>query len=60
MRDLGDRVFATGLMRTRGRESGAATESPVGTMVDIANGKTTRVRTFLSHDAARAAAGLSE
>src|SRR4029453_17644639 len=47
-RDLGDRVVAIGRVRMRGRGSGAETESPLATVVDLKNGKAIRVRTYLN------------
>jgi ketosteroid isomerase-like protein len=59
--DLGDRVFATGSFRTRGRQSGAVTESPVAALVDVdAASKGTRVLTYLDPKDALKAAGLAE
>ena len=60
IRDLGDRVVGLGRVRTRGKESGAETESPFGLVVDIVNGKATRVRSYLDCDAALAAADLRD
>jgi hypothetical protein len=45
---------------TRGKGSGADTESPFGTVVDILNGKAIRVRSYLDCDEALAAADLRE
>jgi ketosteroid isomerase-like protein len=58
-RDLGDRVVAIGRVRMRGRGSGAETESPLATVVDLKNGKAIRVRTYLNPREALEAAGLS-
>ncbi len=60
IRDLGDRVVAIGRIRTRGKASGAATESPFALVSDVKNGKTTRVRTYLDPHEALEAAGLEE
>jgi ketosteroid isomerase-like protein len=60
IRDLGDRVVAIGRIRTRGKASGAATESPLAAVSDIRDGKAIRVRTYLDPDEALKAAGLSE
>ena len=60
IRDLGDRIVAIGWVRTRGRGSGAETESPIGTVSDIKDGKAIRIRTYLDADEALEAAGLSE
>jgi ketosteroid isomerase-like protein len=60
IRDLGERVVATGRLRIRGRESGVETESPLGIVVDFSEGKVLRVQTFLDPAQALDAAGLSE
>ena len=60
IRDLGDQVLAFGHLRTRGKTSGALTESPVGYIADFANGKVTRTRTYLDPGEALEVAGLSE
>ena len=60
VRDLGDQLVATGVVRARGRESGIETESPLGAVVDFRNGKAIRIRTFLDHGEALKVAGLSE
>ena len=60
VRDLGDRVVAVGRLRTRGRGSGALTESPFGLVVDFQNGKVIQVRSYLDPDETLEAAGLSE
>jgi ketosteroid isomerase-like protein len=59
IRDLGDRIVATGRLRTRGRGSGIETESSYGIVCDWANGKATRIWTYVDADEALAAAGLS-
>ena len=60
IRDLGDRILAIGLIRARGRESGAEIESPLGYVTDFTSGKATQVRGYLDHGEALKAAGLSE
>ena len=60
VRDLGDRLLALGSFRVRGRESGAEVESQVGALVDMKEGRATRVLTFLDPREALEAAGLSE
>ena len=60
IRDLGDRIFATGLLRTRGKTSGVETESPFGYIAHFKNGKATEIRTYLDPKEALEAAGLSE
>src|SRR5436190_24251153 len=47
IRDLGDRVVAIVSGRTRGKASGAATESPFACISDFKNGRSVRVRTYL-------------
>src|SRR5687767_13594744 len=58
--DLGDRVVAIGRIRTRGKESGAETESPWAYVAEFKNGKAIRIRTYLEPKEALKAAGLSE
>ena len=58
IRDLGDRTFAIGSLRTRGNESRAETEALIGTITDYKNAKAIRVQTFLDHKEALEAAGL--
>jgi ketosteroid isomerase-like protein len=60
IRDGTDKMVAIGVLRTRGKESGAATESPLATVVEFKGAKAIRVRTYLDPDEALAAAGLSE
>jgi ketosteroid isomerase-like protein len=60
IRDLGDRVVATGHLSTGGKGSGVDTESPFGTVIEIANGKAIRIRSYLDADEALAAADLPE
>jgi ketosteroid isomerase-like protein len=60
VRDLGDRIVAIGRIRTRGRESGAETESPLGYLAEFNNGRMVRIWSYLDPDEARKAAGLSE
>jgi ketosteroid isomerase-like protein len=60
IRDLGDRIVAIGHVRTRGRESGAVTESPFAAVTDFRDGKAVRIRTYLDPKEALEAAGLSE
>jgi putative acetyltransferase len=58
VRDLGDRVVAIGRIRTRGKESGAETETPWSCVADFKDGRAVRMRTYLEPEAALAAAGL--
>ena len=60
IRDLGDRVVATGQIHTRGRGSGMELASSYASVSDFENGKAIRVRTYLDADEALEAAGLSE
>ena len=60
IRDPDDQVVAIGRIRTRGKASGAVTESPLGYVADFRNGKVTRIRTYLDPEAALEAAGMSE
>jgi ketosteroid isomerase-like protein len=60
IRDLGDRIFALGRLRTRGKTSGVETESPFGYVAHFKNGKATEVRTYLDPKEALEAAGLRE
>ncbi len=57
-RDLGDKLVAIGVLRARGKQSGAAVESPLATVVEFRDGKGIRVRTFLDPDEALESAGL--
>jgi ketosteroid isomerase-like protein len=56
IRDLGERIVAVGRMRGRGRSSGAAAETPIGWVVDFADGKMVRMRDYLDPDEALEAA----
>jgi ketosteroid isomerase-like protein len=58
IRDLGDQIVAIGQIRTRGKSSGAETESPIATVTDLRNGKAFRIRTYLDTNDALEAAGL--
>jgi ketosteroid isomerase-like protein len=60
VKDLGDRIVATGRIRTRGKQSGAEVESSLGYLAHYKNGKATEVRTYLDPAEALKAAGLSE
>ena len=60
IRDLGDRVFASGRWITRGEESGVETTPPLASVVDFKDGKAIRVRSYLDPGDALQAAGLSE
>jgi ketosteroid isomerase-like protein len=58
IRDLGDRIVAIGRAHTRGMKSGVETESPICWVVDMKNGKASRVLTYLDPKEALEAAGL--
>jgi ketosteroid isomerase-like protein len=60
IQDLGDRIVAIGRLRTRGKESGAETESPVGNVGEFKDGKAVEIRTYLDPKEALEAAGLRE
>jgi ketosteroid isomerase-like protein len=60
IRDPGDQIVAIGHIHTRGKASGAVTESPLGYVADFRDGKVTRIRTYLDPQEALEAAGLSE
>jgi uncharacterized protein len=58
VRDLGDRVLAIGRMHTRGKGSGAETDSPFAHVTDFKDGKAIRMWTYLDPNEALEAAGL--
>jgi ketosteroid isomerase-like protein len=58
--DVGGRIVATGHLRIGGKESGAETESPVGFVADLKDGKAIRIQTYLDPQEALEAAGLRE
>jgi ketosteroid isomerase-like protein len=58
IRDLGDRLLAIGRIRTRGKASGAVTESPFCYLAEFKDAKVIRVWTYLDPDEALEAAGL--
>ena len=60
IRDLGDRVVPIGRFHVRGRESGAATESPWGAVVEFKGSRGIRIRSYFNVEEALEAAGLSE
>jgi ketosteroid isomerase-like protein len=60
IRAVGERVVAVGRLRTRGKESGVETESPVGWVVDFRNGKVIRAQAYLDPEEALEAVGLRE
>ncbi len=61
IRDLGgDRVLAVGRMRTRGKGSGAETESPFASVTQAKDGKAIRISTYLDLEEALSSVGLEE
>jgi ketosteroid isomerase-like protein len=60
IQDLGDRIVGIGRLRTRGKESGAATESPWGGVATFKDGKAIQIRTYLDPKDALEAVGLRE
>jgi ketosteroid isomerase-like protein len=58
--DLGDGLVALGSTRTRGKASGAETETPLALVTEIRNGKTISIRAYLSREEALEAVGLSK
>jgi ketosteroid isomerase-like protein len=60
IRDLGDRILATGRIRARGNQSGAWTDSPFAQVVQFKNGKALRIRAYLNPEEALEAEGLRE
>jgi ketosteroid isomerase-like protein len=59
-RDLGDRVLWRGRLEGRGRGSGVPVSAPLDILYDVRAGKISRMHSFLDHDEALRAAGLSE
>jgi len=55
-RDLGDTVLVLGRLRGFGRSGGVPVESPVGAVWELRDGKIWRLRAYLTHDEAIAAA----
>ena len=60
IRDLGDRLVAIGRTRTRGKASGAETETPWAFLAELRQGKGFRIQTYLDPDEALAAAELDD
>jgi ketosteroid isomerase-like protein len=58
IRDLGDGLVAIGRTHVRGKASGAETETPIGFVTEVRNGKTISIRAFLDPNKALEAAGL--
>ena len=59
-RDLGDRVLWRGRLEGRGRGSGVPVSAPLDILYDVRAGKISRMHSFLDHDEALRAAGLTE
>ncbi len=47
IRDVGDRLVATGTLRIRGKSSGVPTESPFSCVAEFKNGRAIRIQTYL-------------
>jgi ketosteroid isomerase-like protein len=60
IRDLGDGLIAIGRTRTRGKASGAETETPLALVTEVKNGRTISIRAYLDPKKALEAADLSE
>lgn len=58
-REHGDKVVVLGHMHMRGRGSGVELDQRTGWVVEIHEGKMTRLQAFLSHEEALAAGGIS-
>jgi ketosteroid isomerase-like protein len=56
--DLGDRLLGLGHVEGSGRASGAGFDNEWAFVVTVRDGEVVREQIFLSHDEARAAAGL--
>ncbi len=60
LRDLGERIVASGRLHARGRASGAEVESPIGWVIEFREGRVIRMRDYLDPEEALDAAGLLE
>jgi ketosteroid isomerase-like protein len=60
LRDLGDRVLWLGRLEGRGRVSGVPVNAPLDILYDFRGANISRMRSFLDHEEALRAAGLSE
>jgi uncharacterized protein len=60
IRDFGERIVGIGRLRTRGRASGAETESPVAWVVEFKNGKAIHATAYLEPSDALEAVGFKE
>ena len=59
-RDFGERVVGIGRLRTRGKASGAETETPVAWVVEFKNGQAIYAKAYLEPSDALEAAGFKE
>jgi ketosteroid isomerase-like protein len=60
IRDLGDRVLWLGRILGVGRGGGVPVDAPNGVLIDVRDGKISRIRTYSDHDEALRAAVLAE
>ena len=60
IRDLGERIVASGRLHARGRASGVEVESPIGWVIEFREGRVIRMRDYLDPKEALEAAGLRE
>lgn len=60
LRDLGERVLWLGRLQARGRGSGVPISTPLDVLFDLRGGRVSRMHSFLDHDEALQAAGISE
>jgi ketosteroid isomerase-like protein len=58
-RDLGDKVLVSGQIEGRGLISGVPVSSPLDILLDMRDGKISKMHSFLDHDQALRAAGLA-
>jgi ketosteroid isomerase-like protein len=58
IRDLGEGLVAIGRSRTRGKASGAETETPLAMVTQVRNGKTISLRAYHDPNEALETAGL--
>ena len=60
IRDLGERIVASGRVHGRGRASGVEVESPIGWVIEFKEGRVIRMRDYLDPKEALEAAGPPE
>ena len=60
IRDLGERIVASGRLQARGRASGVEVESPIGWIIEFREGRIIRMRDYRDPNEALEAAGLRE